>query len=119
MIRPLRPSQWLTPSLSRCLSRGSPNSSYAQKRKSPGARSAGASCCRHKSMNCAQEQEHLAQAYRHIAELKSHILRQRVMLKHVLDTGQPAELAESMLDALEGSLRAFEKHRQRILERLR
>jgi len=31
----------------------------------------------------AQEQEHLAQAYRHIAELKSHILRQRVMLKYV------------------------------------
>jgi hypothetical protein len=58
-------------------------------------------------MNRAQKQEHLAQAYRHIAELKSHILRQRVMLKHVLDTGQPSELAESMLHALEGSLRAF------------
>jgi hypothetical protein len=70
-------------------------------------------------MNRAQEQEHLAQAYRHIAELKSHILRQRVMLKHVLDMGQPAELAESMLHALEGSLRAFEKHRQLIFERLR
>jgi hypothetical protein len=66
----------------------------------------------------AQELEHLAQTYRHIAELKSHILRQRVMLKYVLDTGQPAELAESMLHALEESLRAFEKHRQRILERL-
>jgi len=67
----------------------------------------------------AQEQEHLAQAYRHIAELKGHILRQRVMLKHVLDTGQPSELAESMLHALEGSLRAFENHRQLIFERLR
>jgi hypothetical protein len=70
-------------------------------------------------MNCAQQQEHLAQAYRHIAELKSHILRQRVMLKYVLDTGQPSELAESMLHALEESLRAFEKHRQLIFERLR
>jgi hypothetical protein len=70
-------------------------------------------------MNCAQQQEHLAQAYRHIVELKCHILRQRVLLKYVLDTGQPAELAESMLHALEGSLRAFEKHRQLILERLR
>jgi hypothetical protein len=67
-------------------------------------------------MNCAQQQEHLAQAYRHIAELKSHILRQRVMLKYVLDTGQPSELAESMLHALEESLRAFEKHRQLIFE---
>src|SRR5262249_17670930 len=63
-------------------------------------------------MNCAQEQEHLAQAYRHIADLRDHILRQRVMLKHALDTGQPSELAESMLHTLEGSLRAFEKHRQ-------
>jgi hypothetical protein len=70
-------------------------------------------------MNCAQQQEHLAQAYRHIAELKCHIVRQRVLLTYVLDTGQPAELAESMLHALEGSLRAFEKHRQLILERLR
>jgi len=69
-------------------------------------------------MNCAQ-QEHLAQAYSHIAELKCHILRQRVMLKYVLDTRQPAELTESMLHALEESLRAFEKHRQLILERLR
>jgi hypothetical protein len=41
------------------------------------------------------------------------------MLKHVLDTGQPAELAGSMLHALEESLRAFEKHRELILERLR
>ncbi len=70
-------------------------------------------------MNCAQQQEHLAQAYRHIAELKCHIRRQRVLLKYVLDTGQPSELAESMLHALEGSLRAFDKHRQLIFERLR
>ncbi len=82
--------------------------------RSLGTLSAGASCCRRKSMNCAQEQEHLAQAYRHIAELKGHILRQRVILKLALDTGQPSELAESMLHAFEASLRAFEKHRQLI-----
>src|SRR5262249_26030077 len=68
-----------------------------------------------KSMNRAGEQQHLDQAYRHIAELKAHIVRQRVLLKDALDTGQPSELAESMLHALEGSLR-FEKHRQLILE---
>ena len=62
-------------------------------------------------MNCAGEQQHLDQAYRHIAELKAHIVRQRVLLKDALDTGQPSELAESMLNALEGSLRIFEKHR--------
>ena len=30
---------------------------------------------------------------------------------HALDTGQRTEVAESLLDALEGSLRIFEKHR--------
>jgi hypothetical protein len=74
--------------------------------------------CRRKSMNRGWEQEHLAQAYRHIAELRAHIVRQRVLLKDALDTGQPSELAESMLHALEGSLRIFEKHRQLILEQL-
>jgi len=70
-------------------------------------------------MNRAWEHEHLDQAYRHIAELKAHIVRQRVLLKDALDTGQPSELAESMLHALEGSLRIFEKHRQLVLEQLR
>jgi hypothetical protein len=39
------------------------------------------------------------------------ILRQRVIVKHALDTGQRSEMAESLLDSLEGSLRIFEKHR--------
>jgi hypothetical protein len=47
---------------------------------------------------------HLAQANRHIAEL-------RIIVKRALDTGQRSEMAESLLDALEGSLRLFEKHR--------
>ena len=61
-------------------------------------------------MNCAQEQKHLAQANGHIGELKVQIVRQRV-IEYVLDTGQPSEMAESMLNALEESLGAFEKHR--------
>jgi hypothetical protein len=65
-----------------------------------------------KSMNRAQEQKHhLALANRQIAELAVQIVRQRVIVKHALDTGQPSEMAESLLDALEGSLRIFEKHR--------
>jgi hypothetical protein len=60
-------------------------------------------------MNHAQK--HLAQANRHIAELNVQIVLQRVIVKHALDTGQPSEMAESLLDALEGSLRIFEKHR--------
>ena len=54
---------------------------------------------------------YLAQANRHIAELAVQIARQRVIVKHALDTGRRSEMAESLLDALEGSLRLFERHR--------
>ena len=63
-------------------------------------------------MNRVQEQKHhLALANRQIAELAVQIARQRVIVKHALDTGQHSEMAESLLDVLEGSLRLFEKHR--------
>ena len=62
-----------------------------------------------KSMNHAQK--YLAQANRQIAELAVQIARQRVIVKQALDTGQGSEMAESLLDALEASLRIFEKHR--------
>src|SRR5215813_7123252 len=54
---------------------------------------------------------HLAQANRQIAELAVQLALQRVIVKDALDTGQRSEMAESLLDALEGSLRIFEKHR--------
>jgi hypothetical protein len=54
---------------------------------------------------------HLAQANRHIADLAVQIVRQREIVKHALDTGRRSEMAESLLGALEGSLRIFEKHR--------
>jgi len=54
---------------------------------------------------------HLAQANRQIAELAVQLARQRVIVKYAIDTGQRSEMAESLLDALEGSLRIFEKHR--------
>ena len=60
-------------------------------------------------MNHAQK--YLAQANRQIAELTVQLARQRVIVKQALDTGQRSEMAESLLDALEGSLRIFEKHR--------
>jgi len=62
-----------------------------------------------KSMNHAHK--YLAQANRQIAELAVQIARQRVIVKRALDTGQRSEMADSLLDALEGSLRIFEKHR--------
>jgi hypothetical protein len=67
-------------------------------------------------MNRAQE--HLAQANGHIAELTVQIVRQHVIVKYALDTGQRSEIVESLLDALEGNLRIFEKHRELILAQL-
>ena len=67
-------------------------------------------------MNHAQK--YLAQANRHIAELVVQIARQRVIVKDALDTGHRSEMAESLLDALEGSLRIFEEHRELILSQL-
>ena len=60
-------------------------------------------------MNDAQK--YLAQANRHIAELTVQIAHQRAIVKDAFDTDQRSEMAESLLDALEGSLRIFEKHR--------
>jgi hypothetical protein len=71
------------------------------------------------SMNHAQK--YLAQANRQIAELAVQVAR--VIVKRALDDGQGLEMAESLLDALERSLRIFEKHRifllssQRIIQR--
>jgi hypothetical protein len=42
---------------------------------------------------------------------RTSVARQRAIVKDALDTGQRSEMAESLLDALEGSLRMFEKHR--------
>ena len=72
-----------------------------------------------KSMDRAQEQQYLAQANGHIAELKVQIVRQRVIIKYALDTGQPSQMVESLLHALEESLGAFEKHRELVLDQLK
>jgi hypothetical protein len=65
-----------------------------------------------------QEQEHLAQAHWHVSQIRTHIVRQRIKVKHARDTGQPSELEDSMLHALEESLCAFERHRDLIVSQL-
>jgi len=65
------------------------------------------------SMNHAQK--YLAQANRQIAELTVQIARQRIVVTRAFDVGQRLEMAESLLDALEASLRIFEKHRVFLL----
>jgi hypothetical protein len=64
----------------------------------------------------SRAQEHVAQANRYIAELTVEIIRQRVIVKYALDTGQSSELSESLLHALEESLGAFKKHRELVLD---
>jgi AraC-like DNA-binding protein len=66
-----------------------------------------------------QEQEHLAQAHWHVSQIRTHIVRQRIRVKHARDTGQPSELEDSMLHALEASLYAFERHRDLIVSQLK
>ena len=63
--------------------------------------------------------EHLVQADRLIADCMNRISRQRGLIRTEYEQGLPTEIAESMLRALEESLRALEKHRQFIVDRLK
>ena len=65
-----------------------------------------------------RETEHLAQVERRIAKFKDHIARQREAIKSAIQRAHPTEEAESMLKVLEASLRALDKHRQLIVDRL-
>ena len=68
-----------------------------------------------------QRSRHRVVTARHLTMvflLSSKPLRARAIIKDALDTGQRLEMAGSLLDALEGSLRLFEKHRILILGQL-
>ena len=69
-------------------------------------------------MTDAQGERHLVQADRHIAELKVHIIQQRALMQRIVEAGQSTELAESMLETLDGNLYSLERHRKFILSRL-
>jgi hypothetical protein len=63
--------------------------------------------------------EDLAEADRLIADCIDRIARQREVITTRYEQGLATDVAESMLRALEESLRAVEKHRQYIVERLK
>jgi hypothetical protein len=63
--------------------------------------------------------EDLAEADRLIADCIDRIARQREVITTRYEQGLATDVAESMLRALEESLRAVEKHRQYIIERLK
>ena len=69
-------------------------------------------------MNRDQEKKQLIETDRHIADAKGLIARQRKVLARTLAVGYPSELAETTLNALEGSLRMLKQHRERGLAEL-
>jgi hypothetical protein len=67
----------------------------------------------------AREGAHLIQADRHVARCKRQIRRQCEIIELLKLAGNDIQLAVSMLHALVASLRAFEQHRELIMDRLR
>ena len=63
--------------------------------------------------------EDLVEADRLVADCMDRIARQREVIATRYEQGLPVDVAESMLRALEESLRAVGKHRQYIVERLK
>jgi hypothetical protein len=69
---------------------------------------------------CAElERKHLVETDRHIAECEAYIARQRDLIERAIEQGRSTEVAEETLESLEASLRALERQRQRLLDRLK
>jgi hypothetical protein len=65
-----------------------------------------------------RELKHLKEADRYLAEVNKRITRQRAIIQAAIDKRRPSIEAESLLQALESSRRAFEKHRQLLMDLL-
>jgi hypothetical protein len=65
------------------------------------------------------ERKHLAETDRHIAECKAYIAKQRDLIERAMQQGRSTEVAEETLEAIEASLRALQRQRQRLLDRLK
>jgi hypothetical protein len=65
------------------------------------------------------ERKHLVETDLHIAECEAYIANQRDLIERAIQQGRSTEVAEETLEALEASLRALERQRQRLLERLK
>jgi hypothetical protein len=58
------------------------------------------------------ERKHLVETDRHIAECKNYIAKQRELIERAIQRGRSTEVAETTLEALETSLREFERQRR-------
>src|SRR5262245_53426098 len=65
------------------------------------------------------ERKHLVETDRHIAECKNYIAKQRELIERAIQRGRSTEVAETTLEALETSLREFERQRRLLLDRLK
>jgi hypothetical protein len=65
------------------------------------------------------ERKHLVETDRHIAECKEYIAKQRERIERAIEQGRSTEVADIMLETLEVSLRAFERQRRLLLDRLK
>ena len=61
------------------------------------------------------ERKHLAEADRHIAKCKAQVARQQKIIRRMTLRGRSTLWARDMLGALETRLRAFERHRERVV----
>jgi hypothetical protein len=64
------------------------------------------------------ERKHLVETERHIAS-KEYIAKQRELIERAIQLGRSTEVAETTLESLEASLRALEKQRRLLLDRLK
>jgi hypothetical protein len=65
------------------------------------------------------ERKHLVEIDRHIDECKNYIAKQRELIERAIQRGRSPEVTETTLEALEESLRAFERQRRLLLDRLK
>jgi hypothetical protein len=65
------------------------------------------------------ERNRLGEIDRHIAECEAYITKQRELIERAIQQGRSTEVAEETLETLEASLRALERQRQRLLDRLK
>ena len=66
-----------------------------------------------------RKREHLAKLIATSPNARPHIARQREIIQHAVEQGQPADLAEGCCAPWRKAFVAFERHRQVILERMK
>jgi|SRR5262249_4513113 len=65
------------------------------------------------------ERKQLVETDRHIAQCEAYIAKQRDLIERAMQQGRSTEVAEETLEAIEASLRAFERQRRLLLDRLK